>query len=215
MSQSRRAAEVPTRRDLLLEAGIAEFARHPYTEARTDRIADDTGISKGLLFHWFGSKRAFYLACLTVALERLTAPVPEPADQTDPVAWLTAAARARFEAAAAEPLATALVGRAARETSSEVVEEVRTLLGRHHAARRDDSRQRLAAWVGRLPLRPGLDADWVAEAIDLHVAAWLGRRLAAYEDRPEAFLADAEAIIAGLRPHLELILNGALDDGRR
>lgn len=215
MSQYRHAADVPTRRDLLLDAGIAEFSRHPYAEARTDRIAEDTGISKGLLFHWFGNKRAFYLACVTVALERLTAPVPGPADQPDPVVWLTAAARARFEAAAAQPLATALVSRAARETSTDVVEDVRALLTRHHAARRDDSRQRLTAWVERLPLRPGLDAEWVADAIDLHVAAWLGRRLATYEDRPEAFLADAEAIIAGLRPHLDLILNGALADGSR
>jgi len=210
MSQPQRIPELLSRRDALLEAGIAEFAVHPFAEARTDRIAIEAGISKGLLFHIFGSKRAFYLSCLTVALERLTRPVPEAPEESDPVAWLGVAAKARMEVAVAEPLATALVSRAARETSSEVVDEARALLGRHHAARRDESRGKLAVWVAGLQLRRGVDADLVTDAVDLHVAAWLGRCMATYEARPEAFLADADAILARLRPHVELLLRGAL-----
>lgn len=212
MSQSRRASALVSRRDVLGEAGIAEFSLHPFAEARTDRIALEAGISKGLIFHLFGSKRAFYLSCLTIALERLTTPPPPVPEESDPVAWLVATAKARFEVAAAEPQATALVNRAARETSSDVVDDARALLARHHAARRDESRGKLAAWVRALPLRPEVDAELVTDAVDLHVAAWLGRCMASYESRPEAFLADADVILAGLRPHVELLLHGALTE---
>ena len=47
------------------------FARHAYDELTTDSIATGGGISKGLLFHYFGSKRGFYLATIEHVAHRL------------------------------------------------------------------------------------------------------------------------------------------------
>lgn len=210
MSQSRS----PSRREELLQAGIAEFARHPYPEARTDRITAERGISKGLLFHYFGSKREFYLACLTRAMDRLTNPPADPAGRDDPLEFLMAGARRRVQQAIEWPTETALANRAAREASAEVLTDVRSLLARYQLERAADSHRLLAAWAAALPLRPGVTGALVVDAVQLQVTAVLNRRLVEHLEHPERFLAEAEVILGDLRAHLDLILHGALAEGR-
>lgn len=52
------------RRRQLLELGVELFADHPYDEVAIGDLARVGGISKGLLYHYFGNKKAFYLACV-------------------------------------------------------------------------------------------------------------------------------------------------------
>ena len=67
---------VDERRAQLLELGLRLFGTRPYDEVSIDDIAADAGVSKGLLYHYFGSKRAFYVATVqhaaAVLLEALT-----------------------------------------------------------------------------------------------------------------------------------------------
>ena len=63
------------RRARLLELGEDLFSRQPYDELTTDVIAAAGSISKGLLFHYFGSKRGFYIATIEHVAERLLAHV--------------------------------------------------------------------------------------------------------------------------------------------
>ena len=56
----------------VIEASQEEFAKG-FGFASTDRIAIDAGVSKGLLFHYFGSKRGLFLFTLKYALGRLQA----------------------------------------------------------------------------------------------------------------------------------------------
>ncbi len=48
------------KRDRILNAAMAEFCKG-YKQASTDVIVREAGISKGLLFHYFGSKKALFL----------------------------------------------------------------------------------------------------------------------------------------------------------
>jgi AcrR family transcriptional regulator len=55
------------------------FSRRAYEEISVDEIADRAGISRGLLYHYFPTKRDFYAAVTRAAAEEveiLTAPVP-------------------------------------------------------------------------------------------------------------------------------------------
>ena len=60
------------KKDKILSAGIREFSQKSYNDAGTDRITEQCQISKGILFHYFGSKKKFYLYCLEKSMERLT-----------------------------------------------------------------------------------------------------------------------------------------------
>lgn len=44
----------------IINAAMKEFAAKGYKEAKTENIAKEAGISKGLLFHYFGTKKALF-----------------------------------------------------------------------------------------------------------------------------------------------------------
>ena len=72
--------QVDVRRRQLLELGADLFARHSFAELSMARIAREAGISKALLYHYFPTKRDFFLATLLEAAEevrRRTEPDPE------------------------------------------------------------------------------------------------------------------------------------------
>lgn len=67
------------RRTRLLELGRALFTRHPYDELSMAAIAREAGISKALLYHYFPSKRAYFVATLQDAAAQLAERVqPDP-----------------------------------------------------------------------------------------------------------------------------------------
>jgi AcrR family transcriptional regulator len=74
---ARTRLQLDERRAQLVELGRALFNQHAYDELSIDDIARAAGISKGLLYHYFPSKRAFYVATVRVAAD-------EMAELTDP-----------------------------------------------------------------------------------------------------------------------------------
>lgn len=63
------------RRRLLLEQGRRLFTAHAYDELSMAAIAREAGISKALLYHYFPSKQAFFVATLQEAAMALAAQV--------------------------------------------------------------------------------------------------------------------------------------------
>lgn len=64
---------VDDRRAQLLALGIEAFSGRPYDAVSVDGIAARAGISRGLLFHYFPSKRDFFVAVIEVMAERMLA----------------------------------------------------------------------------------------------------------------------------------------------
>ena len=54
----------PDKRERIINASVLEFASLPYEKASTNNIVKNAGISKGLLFHYFSSKKQLYEAIL-------------------------------------------------------------------------------------------------------------------------------------------------------
>ena len=50
------------RREQILSAAVRRFRREGYSEVSMDDVASDAGVARGLLHHYFGSKRDLYLA---------------------------------------------------------------------------------------------------------------------------------------------------------
>jgi AcrR family transcriptional regulator len=73
---------VDERRRQLLEHGRALFTSHPYDELSMSAIARDVGISKALLYHYFPSKQAYFVATLQDAALELAERVRP--DESDP-----------------------------------------------------------------------------------------------------------------------------------
>ena len=80
--------DVDERRRRLLDLGADLFARHAYDELTMAAIAREAGISKALLYHYFPSKRDFFVATLERAAEELRART-EPDPSKSPLEQLT------------------------------------------------------------------------------------------------------------------------------
>lgn len=80
MSRSRQPRmSVEARRAQLIEVGKAIFSQRPFDEVSTDELSEIADVSKGLLYHYFGSKRGFYVATMKAVAEEFSAAiVPAP-----------------------------------------------------------------------------------------------------------------------------------------
>jgi AcrR family transcriptional regulator len=82
----RRRLSVDARRDELLRVGMELFSTRAYDEIWVEEIAARAGVSRGLLYHYFPTKRDFYVAVTRTAARdglKLSAPDPSlgPAEQ--------------------------------------------------------------------------------------------------------------------------------------
>ena len=65
--------EVEERRRQLIEIGLELFSHRSFDDISIDEIAEAAEISKGLLYHYFPSKRDFYIETLRTAAAQLLA----------------------------------------------------------------------------------------------------------------------------------------------
>jgi len=80
MATARRARlSTDARREQLVALGVEMFSERPFDEVSIDDIAAAAGISKGLLYHYFPSKRDF-----SVAVVRHSADEMQEVTETDP-----------------------------------------------------------------------------------------------------------------------------------
>ncbi len=84
IARGRARLGVDERRSQLLELGIELFADHSYDELGIDDIARAAGISKGLLYHYFPSKRDYYVEVVRGAAALLLERTGEATDEVSP-----------------------------------------------------------------------------------------------------------------------------------
>ncbi|TIC85894.1 TetR/AcrR family transcriptional regulator [Nocardioides sp. GY 10113] len=75
------------RREQLLALGVQLFSQGSIEEISIDRLAEVAGVSRGLLYHYFGSKQGFYEAVVQCAADDLVAQTA-PSEDPDPMVRL-------------------------------------------------------------------------------------------------------------------------------
>lgn len=203
------------KRRSILDSGIEEFSRHSYLEANTDRIVADCGISKGSLYHYFGSKKGFYLYLLEKALQRsLEEPDQAPVGRDLPSVVLSAMAN-RLRRSGAFPAETAFLNQASKERCEEVRDEAYRMLGAAMASAREGTRRTLSAALDAVKLREGIDRDFVLHALSLYVDAIAMDFLERYKKEPARIFAEEERLRAEMSAYLELMVKGLERGGRK
>jgi AcrR family transcriptional regulator len=128
MAASRRARlSTDARREQLVALGIDIFSERPFDEVSIDDIAAAAGISKGLLYHYFPSKRDFYVAVIRSAADEMQA-LTEPDRELPPRERLAAALERYLEYVETHARGYATVLRAGIGSDpavADIVEEVR------------------------------------------------------------------------------------------
>ena len=75
------------RREQLLELGTQLLSTRTLDEISIEVLAEEAGISRGLLYHYFGNKQEFHVAVVRRAVEQLVA-ITAPRDIEDPLEQL-------------------------------------------------------------------------------------------------------------------------------
>jgi AcrR family transcriptional regulator len=177
--------DVDERRRLLLDLGRTLFTQYPYDELSMAAIAREAGISKALLYHYFPSKQAYFVATLQEAAAQLADRVrPDegqpPAQQLSQAlaAWLAwvdenrAAYAKVLRGATVAPEVRELVDRVRNQTAAMIVDR---LWGRSDGSPPPEIRTAVRGWLWFMD---GTCLDWVEHG-DLNRAQMHGLLLGA------------------------------------
>ena len=138
--------QVDERRRRLLELGTDLFTQHSYDELSMARIARAGGISKALLYHYFPSKQAFFVATVQAAITDVQAAI-DPDPSLPPAAQLDATLDAYLRWIEANAVAYGKLLRSAQAAA-----EVRAVVDRV----RSETTDRIVAGLGPAESPPGL-----------------------------------------------------------
>ena len=118
------------RREQLLDLGVRLLAHRSLDELSIDLLAEEAGISRGLLYHYFGNKHAFHEAVVRRAADDLIEQTSPPADGDPMERMLTSLAAYLDYVVANYEGYLSLVKAAAggNETLREIYEEARSAL---------------------------------------------------------------------------------------
>jgi len=73
----------PAKRQTILNAAMDAFAQHGYEKASTNAIVREAGISKGMLFYYFGSKEQLFQDLAAYAYDTVRDALLKPLDGMD------------------------------------------------------------------------------------------------------------------------------------
>lgn len=119
-----------TRREQLLDLGLQLLGTRNLEELSIDLLADEAGISRGLLYHYFRNKQDFHRAVVRRAADDLIT-VTAPDETLEPVARLTASLAAYVDYVLANyaPYVSLVKGAAGGDQAlRSILEDTRTAL---------------------------------------------------------------------------------------
>ena len=147
----------------MLDSAVEVFARHGYHRASVDDIADHAGISKPMVYLYFGSKEELFVACIRREGRRLTDMLAGAVDSDDgPRRQLAGALGAFFDFVSANRGAWSVLYRQARTQGAPFANEVQEM------------RSRTVALTAEL-LGRSVNATWpLSDPIDIAAHALVG-----------------------------------------
>lgn len=162
------------KQDRMINAALKVFAFQGYKHASTDEIVKEAGISKGLLFHYFGSKigtyEFVYEYSVRYMLLELTAVDKE---ETDFYRILAGIEDAKLQALRNYPYMQQFLIRAAKEEDMEAVSVIAEKRDEYHARYKEFLSA--ADWT---KLAEGIDVDKLLRIIDYTVRGIMNDGLA-------------------------------------
>lgn len=196
------------KKNTIIKSGITEFSKKSYSEASTDEITKNSGISKGILFHYFGSKKEFYCYCLQQALERLITEQLEH-KENDFYEIIFSFMEEKFSVCRKFPEEMRFVNMAARETNSQVFEQRNEVLAKYMKKVKEKSAKVMAKAVATLNLKES-NTKKITEAFILYTGAIINRYLEVYKEAPDQFFQQSEEIKAEIREYMDFLLYGVV-----
>lgn len=197
------------KKEYILSTGIKEFSQKSYKDVSTDIITQKCHISKGILFHYFGSKKNYYLYCLEKSLERLTLTTKEETViENDFYEILFASMNRKISICMQYKDEMHMVNMVSREVSAEIAQEKTEIIRRYLAGVQAESVQTIRRAVATLNLKTEESNQATIEGLHIYINAVLNKYLVQYQQTPDEFFENSEKIKAELKAYLDVMLYG-------
>ncbi|BDZ29677.1 TetR/AcrR family transcriptional regulator [Lactiplantibacillus sp. WILCCON 0030] len=194
----------------ILAAATHEFAVHGYTAAKTDQIAVVAQVSKGLIFHYYGSKQQLYFQTVVAATERIKTEVNPQAFKTpaDLVTLVVRSTKYKAEFGRQHPDEMRLMINAYGNVDKLPV-KIQGELRELYAQSLQVSQVLIGKVIERLPLRPGVDRETVIQLIMGVYQQIFAEFQAHMAVNPDAeTMLDAQWIVDRAKQYMAILENG-------
>ncbi|PYI51659.1 TetR family transcriptional regulator [Paenibacillus flagellatus] len=193
-------------REDILEACLAEFARHGYKNTSTEMLAEAAGISKALLFHHFGSKKKLYFRLLERCFAKVRFEVrfdfvSEHADFFEAIGQLV---HDKLEYFRKHPYESRLVYEAFYSTPDELKQDIEEKYGQVSTERNEV----LEKLFEKEPLRDGVDRKSAFELIMIVSKRFETKFATEVADMSAVSDDYAESLLAEMKRYFDMLRNG-------
>lgn len=170
------------KQDRMINAALKVFAAQGYRHGSTDDIVREAAVSKGLLFHYFGSKLGVYRFVYDYSVKYMSLELRSVVDpkERDLFLILKQVERARMHAMRGYPCMQLFLNRALAEDSCEAllaVEEKRRVLEGAYAS--------IAAQIDYAAMPAGTDGEMLRKMLDFTVKGLMAERFLDASFQPE------------------------------
>ena len=198
----------------IIKSGLMEFSSKNYQDGNTDVVIKSCGISKGSLYHYFGSKKGFYLYLLehsiSVALDK---EIGKPSDDMNFYDILFHSLSEKFRLYRSNPLDFLFINTAAKEQCLEVFSENQRLLSDSMKKAQFNTYDTLQTAISRLSMKKNVDTSLLLRGLYMYVNAIITGYLKLYNDNPDAFFEDIETIKNETKVYIDMFLYGVTKEG--
>jgi AcrR family transcriptional regulator len=204
------------KKKLIIESGLKEFSFKSYQDANTDIITKQIGISKGSLYHYFGSKKGFYIYLLEYSISTVSYNAEENNFvQFDFYQVLFNSLNAKIKLYKDHPLEIRFLNMASKEQSKEVLEEKRKLFMTSMQQAYENTHITLQNAVERLTLKEEQNRSRVLNALNIYSNAIITNYLEKYKNRPDEFFINIDIVKKEVKEYIDLFLYGVMKEDMR
>lgn len=120
------------KQNLIIDAALKTFAMHGYKKTSISDIASTAGISKAMVFHYFGTKKELYLYLVNTCVDSISTEVIEKFDDsmTDLFDRILYTSKLKIALMEKHPAVPSFIQSAYFENDDEVKEEIKTIFSK-------------------------------------------------------------------------------------
>lgn len=190
--------------------GMQFFTNYGYASANTVDIAKACGIAKGSLFHYFSSKKGFFLYLVRHCTEKILYETRQryfSLNSTDYFERLRKGVEIKITLPLLYPNESAFLAKAFAENASEAGEELRVLAA-DSAMQMRELNDRFIGRIEREKVKSGIDYDEACVFIQTVLDGCTARLLRQYHTHPQELLDHMEVLSEELGKTIGFLLYG-------
>ncbi|QIW57299.1 TetR/AcrR family transcriptional regulator (plasmid) [Pseudolactococcus raffinolactis] len=196
------------KKEQIITKGIEIFSKFSFVEARTDLITHEAGISKGLLFYYFGNKKNFYLYLFKHTVDLLTQDLEYEGIYDNFYEIIFYMMDMKYNLITKYPDETKFLNMVSKETHKEVSKDIRNILSIYHKKSKEKSSKIILSAVKKLKLRQDIDTQKIIESLSLYIDAIVMKYLHLYQDKPMELFDNFHEFKKDVKEYLDLMIYG-------